>query len=60
LCTPENPESIADAAVKFYTLPRSDREILGVNGKQFYERELSLSAGVEKFEELFQKIAQKR
>jgi putative colanic acid biosynthesis glycosyltransferase WcaI len=55
-CAPECPESIARAAVEFYTMPPEQRESLGKNGREFYKRRLALSVGVDSFEEIFQKI----
>lgn len=60
VCEPENPQSIA-GAVKQLVEACSDRlEAMGQKGKAFYERELSLSAGVEKFERIFDAVATER
>jgi glycosyltransferase involved in cell wall biosynthesis len=56
-CTPEDPESIARNAVALYTMPLEQREALGENGRRFYERELSLVAGVNRFEDIFRAVA---
>lgn len=52
-CAPEAPEEIAEAVLAFQAMSQGDRERLGTNGLTFYERELSLRAGVDRFEELF-------
>ena len=52
-CTPEAPEAIAEAVLTLFAMPRHEREQYGINGKAFYERELSLTAGVKRFEKLF-------
>lgn len=52
-CMPENPEEIAKAVLDLYAKPNIEREQLGLNGKQFYDREISLSVGAEKFERVF-------
>jgi glycosyltransferase involved in cell wall biosynthesis len=54
-CSPEAPEEISEALLALHAMPQADRERLGANGLTFYERELSLSAGVGRFEELFLK-----
>lgn len=56
-CAPEVPESIAEAVIALYTMSQKEREQLGTNGLTFYRRELSLSAGVAKFEKIFRESA---
>jgi glycosyltransferase involved in cell wall biosynthesis len=56
-CAPESPEEIAEAVLAFYAMPQDDRIRLGKNGQICYERELSLRAGVDRFEELFHETA---
>lgn len=55
-CIPENPNSIAQMVVKFFTMPREELNVMGDNGKKFYEQELSLSVGVRRFEEIFKSV----
>ena len=55
-CAPENPEELAQAALSFYAMPKSERERMGENGRKFYQRELSLKIGAEKFDQLFNKV----
>ena len=57
-CTPENPESIARAVVELFALTKEKRVAMGARGLEFYRRELSLSAGVDKFEKLFHDVVQ--
>ncbi|ABQ25892.1 glycosyl transferase, group 1 [Geotalea uraniireducens Rf4] len=59
-CIPEDSESIAAAVEKLYAMPRNQREELGENGRKFYERELSLRAGVGKFEDIFLSVVRKQ
>ena len=55
-CIPENPNSIAQMVVKFFTMSREELDVMGDNGKKFYEQELSLSVGVRRFEEIFKSV----
>jgi glycosyltransferase involved in cell wall biosynthesis len=56
-CTPEDPQDIADTVEKFYNMTREEIDLMGHNGKMFYERELSLRIGARRFEEIFQSVA---
>ena len=51
--TPEDPESIAAGAIALAEMSRSEREALGQNGREYYERELSMQKGMQKFAEVF-------
>lgn len=51
--TPEDPESIAAGAITLAEMSRSEREALGQNGREYYERELSMHKGMQKFAEVF-------
>lgn len=51
--TPEDPESIAAGAIALARMSRSERETLGQNGREYYERELSMQKGMQKFAEIF-------
>jgi len=53
----ENPESIADAAIKLYSIRSSERNAMGYRGRKYYESHLSLSVGVEKFADVFKTVA---
>ena len=55
VCKPENPESIAEAAVKLATMNKQDLGVMGVAGKHFYN-EVNLSSGTEKFIKLFEEM----
>ena len=52
-CAPENPEEIAKAVMYFHAMPKMEREQLGDNGREFYQRELSLKVGTERFDRIF-------
>jgi len=53
-CQPENPESILEAVENLYRMPRARLDEMGNNGHRYYRKELSLSTGVSRFEEVFQ------
>jgi glycosyltransferase involved in cell wall biosynthesis len=55
-CAPEDAEQIARAILDIYEMPKLKREKLGMNGREFYDRELSLKSGTAKFDRLFKKI----
>lgn len=56
--TPEDPESIAAGAIALAEMSRSEREALGQNGREYYERELSMHKGMQKFAEVFNLVQQ--
>jgi glycosyltransferase involved in cell wall biosynthesis len=51
---PENPESLSEAVEKLYQMPRALLDEMGDHGRRYYREKLSLSAGVSRFEEVFQ------
>jgi glycosyltransferase involved in cell wall biosynthesis len=51
--TPEDPKSIAAGAITLAAMSRSEREALGQNGREYYERELSMHKGMQKFADVF-------
>jgi glycosyltransferase involved in cell wall biosynthesis len=52
-CTPESPESIAEAAEKLFSMPEAQRKEMGENGRNYYIKELSLDRGVERYDAIF-------
>lgn len=60
VCPPENPPEIADAVERLFLLPVGDRMILGRNGREYYEKYLSLSKGVDQFERIFFEVVADR
>jgi len=56
-CEPENPQSIADAVLKFHSMPRSELDAMGQNGKRFYEQQLSFDIATTRFEKIFNSVA---
>jgi len=52
-CVPEDPESIAKSIKTFFKMSRIERDLMGECGRQYYQRELSISRAVQKFENIF-------
>ena len=55
-CEPDNPISLAEAITNLSLLPDSHRAKMGVNGRDFYYKELSLKIGVAKFIRIFRGV----
>jgi lipopolysaccharide/colanic/teichoic acid biosynthesis glycosyltransferase len=56
LCQPGNPQSIADAVKELVSAGPERLAEMGHNGRAFYDRELSLAIGVEKFIDVFKAV----
>jgi colanic acid biosynthesis glycosyl transferase WcaI len=56
-CRPENPEAIADAAIRLSQLPLAELEVMGRNGREYYEKYLSMEHGVANFIRVFHRVA---
>jgi glycosyltransferase involved in cell wall biosynthesis len=56
ICEPENPRSIAETVARFAAMSPEERHRMGEAGRRFYDEQLSLKAGVTKFEALFASI----
>jgi lipopolysaccharide/colanic/teichoic acid biosynthesis glycosyltransferase/glycosyltransferase involved in cell wall biosynthesis len=56
LCEPGNPQSIADAVKELVDLGPERLDAMGRNGRAFYDRELSVSIGVENFVNVFKAV----
>lgn len=56
-CKPDDPISLSDAITKLSILSDSQRSKMGINGRNFYYKELSLKIGVAKFIHIFKDIA---
>jgi glycosyltransferase involved in cell wall biosynthesis len=50
---PENPQSIADAAIFLATLSPEKLHSMGQRGKDFYQQQMSLKVGINKFCQIF-------
>jgi colanic acid biosynthesis glycosyl transferase WcaI len=59
LAKPENPTAIADAVESLARMSPVEREEMGHRGSSFYNQNLSLQAGSEKFKKLFEDVVQK-
>lgn len=57
-CEPEDPAALADAVARMCGMPPAQLAAVGAAGKSFYDRELSLRAGVDRFEEEFRNLVQ--
>jgi colanic acid biosynthesis glycosyl transferase WcaI len=55
-CQPNSSTSLADAIEQMVLLPQSEREMMGDNAKYFYNEELSLNKGVDKFISVFEAV----
>jgi colanic acid biosynthesis glycosyl transferase WcaI len=55
-CPSENPELLAQTVIQMYQMPAEDLAVLGRNGSCFYQANLTMSKGVERFEQLFQSV----
>lgn len=50
---PQNPASLAEAALRLAEMPTTVRDALGNAGRDYYQRELSLAQGIRRFGEVF-------
>ena len=57
VCEPGNPHSIAAAVKDLVDTSNEQLAQMGCDGRAFYDSELSLSIGVDKFERIFRMIA---
>jgi glycosyltransferase involved in cell wall biosynthesis len=57
VCEPGNPQSITRAVCKLYAMPKVELNTMGENGKNFYDRELSIDIGARKYEKVFESVA---
>lgn len=56
---PQDPSSIAEACLELARMPEAQRDELGAAGRAFYLRELSMDAGLAKFNAVFQAALRK-
>jgi glycosyltransferase involved in cell wall biosynthesis len=59
-CPPEDPLALAEAVQRLRAMPQPEREAMGANGREFYDRHLSLAVGAAKFERIFELAVQAR
>jgi lipopolysaccharide/colanic/teichoic acid biosynthesis glycosyltransferase/glycosyltransferase involved in cell wall biosynthesis len=54
ICPPEDPDALVRAVNALQQLPAAEREAMGQRGATFYHRQLSITAGVPRFEQAFE------
>ena len=57
ICTPENADSIAGAAMALAHIPKEHLDTMGREGKNYYELHLSMEHGIAKFLDVFHRVA---
>lgn len=60
LARPDDPESIAAGAVRLLDATPEERRMMGENARVFYESELSLRRGVDRFAAIFDTVVRNR
>ncbi len=55
-CPPGNSSAIAAAALRLARLSREERDAMGTRGRDHYQSHLSLRAGVERWERMFEEV----
>lgn len=56
----ENPQSIADAAIRLTRASVEDRQAMSDNGRRFYQKHLSLKIGVSRFSGIIRRLGQQQ
>ena len=56
ICPPEDSSALAKAVTTLYTMPRSDREMLGQNGRNYFLKTLTRTTLIDHYETLFKQI----
>jgi glycosyltransferase involved in cell wall biosynthesis len=54
VCEPENPGSLSQAVRALFSMPASDRDAMGRNGREFYSKKLGFRVGLSKMLMVFQ------
>ena len=57
VCRPEDPEDLVRAVGVISVMTQGERRAMGERARRFYEKEMSLSSGVDRFEKHFTKMA---
>ncbi|MFH1654791.1 MAG: glycosyltransferase family 4 protein [Pseudomonadota bacterium] len=52
VCAPENPKDMAKAIETLWSMSDEERNLMGLSGSQYYNKFLSFTSGVDKFEKL--------
>ncbi|MCX7841297.1 MAG: glycosyltransferase WbuB, partial [Anaerolineae bacterium] len=53
VCPPQNARTLASAALRLFQMSPAERAAMGQRGHEFYQRELSMDVGVNRFEAIF-------
>ncbi len=53
VANPGDPQSIGEAARRMEAMPLAQRDLMGANGRAYYQRELSMDIGLDRFAALF-------
>ena len=57
VCPPEDPQALADAVSRLARLLADELEAMGRAGRAFYDAELAMQVGVDRFEEILMEVA---
>lgn len=57
ICEPDNPSELANAMVKMSAMSKSELDAMGVRGRDYYLKHLSLDIAVKLYDEIFRKVA---
>jgi glycosyltransferase involved in cell wall biosynthesis len=55
----ENPESMTRGILQLFRMSDAQRDIMGKNARKYYDKNLSMDAGVQSFENIFYRLLQK-
>jgi colanic acid biosynthesis glycosyl transferase WcaI len=58
-CEPQNPDSIAAAIRNLMTMSFDDRELLGRNGRAWYDEHFSFQRGIQELALVYSSVANK-
>ncbi|MBW2738795.1 MAG: glycosyltransferase family 4 protein, partial [Deltaproteobacteria bacterium] len=56
---PENHESITRGILELFRMSDTERFVMGKNGRKYYDKKLSIQAGVSCFENIFRRLSEK-
>lgn len=56
VCSPEDPQALADTIRKFHTMPKQERDAMGAAGRNAFLRHYSQSVVMSSYEELLERI----
>ena len=59
ICEPENPDSIAKSVETLLGMTKDEMGKMGINGKDFYDKQMSFQIGTEKLEKIFLNITRR-